>query len=77
MWLSPHDSLTRQIKRLDAELKAIHKERQQVEARGCYSDRELAAKEAQLEEYDRRIHILELERNRLQLMFHSGGDHEI
>jgi hypothetical protein len=77
MGLAPHNSLTRQVKRLDAELKALHKERQQVEARGCYSDRELAAKEAQLEEYDRRIHILELERSRLQLMLHSGGDHEI
>jgi len=76
MWLSQHHSLIRQIKRLDTELKALHKERQQVEAKGCYSDRELAAKEAQLADYDRRFHILELERNRLQLMFHSGGDCE-
>ena len=65
MWLSQHHSLNRQIKRLDTELKALHKERQQVEAQGCYSDRELAAKEAQLEDYDRRIQILELERRRL------------
>jgi hypothetical protein len=39
MWLSEHDSLRRQIKRLDSELKPSAGERQQVEATGCYSDR--------------------------------------
>jgi hypothetical protein len=77
MWLTQHHSLKRQIKRLDTELKALRKQRQQVEARGCYSDRELAVKEANLEDYDRRIQILELERGRLQLMFNSGEEREL
>jgi chromosome segregation ATPase len=76
MWLSEHDSLRRQIKRLAHELRSLRKERQQVEATGCYSDRELVAKEAALEDYDRRIQILEIERDRLQLMYHTGGSHD-
>jgi septal ring factor EnvC (AmiA/AmiB activator) len=76
MWLSEHDSLRGQIKRLDSELKTLRKERQQVEATGCYSDRELAAKEAAIEDYDRRIQILEIERDRLQFMYQTGGSHD-
>jgi chromosome segregation ATPase len=77
MWLSKHHSLTHQIKRLDHELKTLRKARQQVEARGCYSDRELAAKEAELEDYDRHLQILELERDRLQLMYQTGGSRDM
>jgi len=77
MSLSEHDSLRRQIKRLAGELKTLRKERQQVEATGCYSDRELAAKEAAIEDYDRRIQILEIERDRLQFMYQSGGSHDL
>ena len=77
MWLSEHDSLRGQIKRLTGELKTLRKERQQVEATGCYSDRELAAKEAAIEDYDRRIQILEIERDRLQFMYQSGGSHDL
>jgi hypothetical protein len=77
MWLSKHHSLKDQIKRLDNDLKSLRKERRQVEARGCYSDRELTAKEAELEEYDHRIQILELERNRLQFMYQSGGSRDV
>ena len=77
MWLSDHDSLKRQIKRLDRELKTLRKERQQTEAEGCYSDRELAAKEAALEDYDRRIQILEIERDRLQFMHQTGGSRDV
>ncbi|HSF30553.1 MAG TPA: hypothetical protein VLK82_08800 [Candidatus Tectomicrobia bacterium] len=77
MWLSKHHSLTYQIKRLDHELKTLRKERQQVEAKGCYSDRELAAKEAKLEDCDRRLQILELERDRLQLMYQTGGSRDV
>jgi peptidoglycan hydrolase CwlO-like protein len=77
MWLSEHDSLRRQIKRLDRELKTLCKERQQVEARGCYSDRELAAKEAALEDYDRRLQILEIERDRLRFMYQTGGSRDV
>ena len=77
MWQSEHDSLRRQIKRLAGELKTLRKERQQVEATGCYSDRELAAKEAAIEDYDRRIQILEIERDRLQFMYQSGGSHDL
>ena len=76
MWLSEHDSLRRQIKRLDSELKTLRKERQQVEATGCYSDRELAAKEAALEDFDRRIQIIEIERDRLQFMHQTGGSRD-
>jgi hypothetical protein len=77
MWLSEHDSLRRQIKRLNSELKILRKERQQAEATGCYSDRELAAKEAALADYDRRIQILEIERDRLQLMHQTGGSRDV
>lgn len=77
MWQSEHDSLRRQIKRLAGELKTLRKERQQVEATGCYSDRELAAKEAAIEDYDRRIQILEIERDRLQFMYQTGGSHDL
>jgi len=77
MWLSEHDSLRGQIKRLDSELKTLRKERQQVEATGCYSDRDLAAKEAAIEDYDRRIQILEIERDRLQFMYQTGGSHDL
>jgi len=77
MRLSEHDSLRSQIKRLDSELKTLRKERQQVEATGCYSDRELAAKEAAIEDYDRRIQILEIERDRLQFMCQTGGSHDL
>ncbi len=66
MWASEEHSLRRQIKRIDGELKILRKERRQLDSRGCYSDKELAAKEAELAKYDRRIQILALERNRLQ-----------
>jgi hypothetical protein len=77
MRLSEHDSLKRQIKRLEGELKILRKERQQVEATGCYSDRELVAKEAALDDYDRRIQILAIERDRLQFMYQTGGSHDM
>ena len=77
MWLSKNHSLKHQIKRLESDLKILRKERQQVEARGCYSDRELAAKEAELEDYERRMQILELERDRLQLMYQTGGGRDV
>jgi chromosome segregation ATPase len=77
MWLSKHHPLKHQVKRLESELRVLRKERQQVEARGCYSDRELAAKEAELEDYDRRLEILELERDRLRLMYQTGGSREV
>ena len=60
-----------------SELKTLRKERQQVEATGCYSDRELVAKEAAIEDYDRRIQILEIERDRLQFMYQTGGSHDV
>ncbi len=54
----------------------LSKHRQQVEARGCFSDRELAAKEAELEDYDRRIQRLKLERDRLRLLQDTGRDQD-
>jgi predicted nucleic acid-binding Zn-ribbon protein len=77
MWLSEHDSLKHQIKRLERELKTLRKERQRAEAKGCYSDRELAAKEAALEDYDRRIQMLEIGRDRLQFMHQTGGSRDV
>jgi chromosome segregation ATPase len=68
MWLSKRHGLRGQIKRLESEIKSLRKERQQIEAKGCYSDKELTAKEIQLEDYRRRIQILALELDRLQLL---------
>ncbi len=73
MWASGQRSLRRQIKQIDAEIKTLRKERQQLETRGCFSDRELAAKDGQLAEYRRRLQALELERTRLQMQFNTGG----
>jgi chromosome segregation ATPase len=77
MWLSGRDSLRRQIKRLESELRTLRRQRRHVQARGCFSDRELAAKEAALEDYDRRIQILELERDRLQFIHQTGGSRDV
>lgn len=77
MWLSKQHSLKQQIKRLENELKILGKERQQIEVRGCYSDRELAAKESELEDYDRHMQIIELERDRLQRMYQTGGARDV
>jgi hypothetical protein len=77
MWLSKQHSLKQQIKRLENELKILRRERHQVETRGCYSDRELAAKESELGDYDRRMQIIELERERLQLMYQTGGGRDV
>lgn len=76
MWLSKRHSRKRQLKRIESELKMLRRERQQVEARGCFSDRELAAKEAELEDYDRRIQRLKLERDRLRLLQDTGRDQD-
>ncbi len=76
MWLSERHSRKRQLKRIESELKMLRRERQQVEARGCFSDRELAAKEAELEDYDRRIQRLKLERDRLRLLQDTGRDQD-
>jgi chromosome segregation ATPase len=72
MWLSKRHSRKRQLKRIESELKMLRRERHQVEARGCYSDRELAAKEAELEDCNRRIQRLELERDQLRLLQDTG-----
>jgi len=77
MWLSKQHSLKQQIKRLENELKILDRERQLIEVRGCYSDRELAAKECELEDYDRRLQIIELERDRLQRMYQTGGGRDV
>jgi hypothetical protein len=71
MWLSKRHGLRGQIKRLEGEIKMLRKERQQIEAKGCYSDKELTAKEMQLNDYGRRIQILTLELDRLQLLPYS------
>ena len=77
MWASAQRSLRRQIKQIDAEIKTLRKERQQLESRGCFSDRELAVKDEQLAGYDRRIQALEIERNRLQMQVNTGGGREV
>ena len=77
MWLSKQHPLRQQVKRLEHELKSLRKAYQQIEARGCFSDRELAAKETELKDYDHRIQILELERDRLQRMYQTGGGRDV
>lgn len=77
MGLSTQHPLKQQVKRLEHELKSLREAYQQIQARGCFSDRELAAKETELEEYDRRIQILELERDRLQRMYQTGGGRDV
>ena len=57
--------------------KRCAKERRHVEAQGCFSDRELAAKEAALVDYDRRMQILGLERDRLQFIHQTGGSRDV
>ena len=69
-------SRKRQLQGIESELKVLRRERHQVEARGCYSDRELAAKEAELEEFDRRIQRLELERGRLRMRRNTGEERD-
>jgi hypothetical protein len=77
MWLSEHDTLKRQIKRLNRELNTLRRERQHAGAKGCYADRQLAAKDIALQDYARRIQILEIERDRLQLTHQTGGSHDV
>lgn len=73
MWASGQRSLRRQIRQIEAEIKTLRKERQQLATKGCFSDRDLADKDEQLSEYDRRLQALDLERNRLQMHFNAGG----
>ena len=76
MGLSQERSLQRQLKRIAGELKILRRRRRPVEARGCYSDRELAAKEGELGDDDRRLQVLEIEFDWLHLRQHMHQDRE-
>ncbi|GIX47585.1 MAG: hypothetical protein KatS3mg131_1796 [Candidatus Tectimicrobiota bacterium] len=52
--------------RLRAELRQLLQQRQAVERRGCFSDRELAEKDLELERLDRRIKALKIQQFRLR-----------
>ena len=69
-------SRKRQLQGIESELKVLRRERHQVEARGCYSDRELAAKEAELEDCNRRMQRLDFEHDRLRLLQDTGRDQD-
>ena len=51
---------------LRAELRQLLQQRQAVEQRGCFSDRELAEKDSALEQLDRRIKALKNRQFRLR-----------
>lgn len=51
---------------LRAELRQLLQQRQAVEQRGCFSDRELAEKDSELEQFDRRIQALKTQQFRLR-----------
>ncbi len=50
---------------LKAELRHLSQQRQVIEQRGCFSDRELAEKDLELEEFDRRINAVKKQQFRL------------
>jgi len=50
---------------LKTELRHLHQQRLSIEQRGCFSDRELAEKDCQLEEIDRRINAVKKQQFRL------------
>lgn len=51
---------------LKTELRHLQQQRLTIEQRGCFSDRELAEKDVELEEIDRRINAVKKEQFRLQ-----------
>ncbi|HEY7493702.1 MAG TPA: hypothetical protein VIH59_21655 [Candidatus Tectomicrobia bacterium] len=51
---------------LRAALRQLMQQRQAVEQRGCFSDRELAAKDGELEQLDRRIKAVKNQQLRLR-----------
>jgi len=51
---------------LRAELRQLLQQRQAVEQRGCFSDRELAEKDSELEQLDRRIKAIKNQQFRLR-----------
>lgn len=51
---------------LRAELRQLFQQRQAIEQRGCFSDRELEEKDQELEEFDRRIRAIKNQQFRLR-----------
>jgi hypothetical protein len=51
---------------LRAELRQLLQQRQAIEQRGCFSDRELEEKDYELEELDRRIKVVKNQQFRLR-----------
>jgi hypothetical protein len=62
----PPHSTKQEESQLRAELRHLQQQRQAVEQRGCFSDRELAAKDGELEQLDRDIKTLKAQQFRLR-----------
>jgi len=67
------DSLDHQTRRLNVRIKKLRSRYEEVELKGCYSDKDLAEKEATLRAV--RQEILELEQEREKL-WAAGMQHE-
>ena len=57
---------------LKTELRHLQQQRQSIEQRGCFSDRELTAKDFELAEVDRRINAVKKQRFRLRTQAKSN-----
>lgn len=58
--------LRKKISELEESVAKLRKERLDVEAIGCFSDRELVQKQEKLEKVDQRIRLLEDEKEKLK-----------
>jgi len=61
---------------LEAALAELLKERREVEKTGCFSDKELAQKQARLEELNQRLRILTSERDKLKARLRTRPLHD-
>ena len=56
----------KKISELEESIAKLRKERQAVEATGCFSDKELAEKQESLKHLDQRIKLIEDEKEKLK-----------
>ena len=62
----PTHSTKQEESQLRADLRHLQQQRQMLEQRGCFSDRELADKDRELDQLDRDIKILKTQQFRLR-----------
>jgi septal ring factor EnvC (AmiA/AmiB activator) len=67
----PPDSTKQEASQLRAELRHLQQQRQALEQRGCFSDRELAAKDRELDQLDLDIKTLKTQQFRLRIQGRS------